>query len=420
MASRLNGGDPIAAWAQGQGRSSGRRAAGACRAAAARGARRPSSERQRIITIPEGAPVEVAPTPRVLSLDVRQHVDARSVRGAGRCARTTTSPTSIRRGRRSARTNTCATSTTARCGRSRFTRCSRAFPALPAPAPGRVEAAQVDPVLLDGVRRRLGALLRADDDRGGSARTITRVKLGQLAESLIRLCRLIVGIRLHCEDCRSSRASGCSARRRSWRRPAPAARRSAGRSIPAYVLYTAGKLMVLKLREDYKAQAGRHTHCAGFTTRCSRNGTVPLWLHRALMLGCAKRRHARIGRIHAPLRISMRGNAVTASRRFRSSPTLRRRRARSAGRAGRQAAVLARHPVQGTGWYITDYAKKSGTDAGKTGSGEKSDGGSSSSASESKADSKSDSAGRRIPAPLRRRHRRQLPPRPRPRTPKSN
>ncbi len=28
---------------------------------------------------------------------------------------------------------------------------------------------------------------------------------------------------------------------------------------------------------------------------------------------------------------------------------------------------------KGTGWYITDYAKKSGTDAGKTSAGEKSD-----------------------------------------------
>jgi putative FmdB family regulatory protein len=46
---------------------------------------------------------------------------------------------------------------------------------------------------------------------------------------------------------------------------------------------------------------------------------------------------------------------------------------------------------KGTGWYITDYAKKSGADAGKSGSGEKSDGGSSSSTSESKSDSKSDS-----------------------------
>src|SRR4051812_12399654 len=46
---------------------------------------------------------------------------------------------------------------------------------------------------------------------------------------------------------------------------------------------------------------------------------------------------------------------------------------------------------KGTGWYITDYAKKSGTDAGKTGSGEKSDGGSSNSKSDSKSESSSDS-----------------------------
>ena len=49
---------------------------------------------------------------------------------------------------------------------------------------------------------------------------------------------------------------------------------------------------------------------------------------------------------------------------------------------------------KGTGWYITDYAKKSGTDAGKTGSAEKSDGGSSNSASESKSDAKTDSGGK--------------------------
>ena len=30
---------------------------------------------------------------------------------------------------------------------------------------------------------------------------------------------------------------------------------------------------------------------------------------------------------------------------------------------------------KGTGWYITDYAKKSGTDAGRTGSSEKGEGG---------------------------------------------
>ena len=42
-----------------------------------------------------------------------------------------------------------------------------ALPPLPAPAPRRVEGAQVDPVRAGVVRRRLGALLRADDGGGG-------------------------------------------------------------------------------------------------------------------------------------------------------------------------------------------------------------------------------------------------------------
>jgi putative FmdB family regulatory protein len=49
---------------------------------------------------------------------------------------------------------------------------------------------------------------------------------------------------------------------------------------------------------------------------------------------------------------------------------------------------------KGTGWYITDYAKKSGTDAGKTGGNEKGDGAKSDAKPESKSDSKGDSGGK--------------------------
>ena len=42
-----------------------------------------------------------------------------------------------------------------------------ALPALPAPASGRLQGAQVDALRAGVVRRRLGALLRADDGRGG-------------------------------------------------------------------------------------------------------------------------------------------------------------------------------------------------------------------------------------------------------------
>ena len=75
------------------------------------------------------------------------------------------------------------------------------LPALPAPAAGGVEGPQVDALRAGVVRRRLGALLRADDGRSGiPARRRRPIRLGQLAEALVRLARFVVAIRLHCED----------------------------------------------------------------------------------------------------------------------------------------------------------------------------------------------------------------------------
>jgi len=111
------------------------------------------------------------------------------------------------------------------------------------------------------------------------------VRLGQLAEALIRLCRCVVGIRLHCEDMSVEQAV------RFFREEAfleePSARREAERGTfdPSYILYSAGKLMLLKLREDYKTHAGAKFTLRGFHDTLLGNGTVPIWLHRALMLG---------------------------------------------------------------------------------------------------------------------------------------
>ena len=43
--------------------------------------------------------------------------------------------------------------------------------------------------------------------------------------------------------------------------------------------------MLLKLREDYKEQAGGKYSLRQFHDTLLANGTVPIWLHRALMLG---------------------------------------------------------------------------------------------------------------------------------------
>ena len=111
------------------------------------------------------------------------------------------------------------------------------------------------------------------------------VRLGQLAEALVRLCRCIVGIRLHCEDL--SVEQGVRFFRDEAFLEESSARREAERGTfdPGYVLYSIGKLMLLKLREDYKAQRGDKYSLREFHDTLLANGTVPIRLHRALMLG---------------------------------------------------------------------------------------------------------------------------------------
>ena len=111
------------------------------------------------------------------------------------------------------------------------------------------------------------------------------VRLGQIAEALIRLSRFVVGIRLHCEDL--SVEQGVRFFREEAFLEEASARREAERGTfdPSYVLYSAGKLMILKLREDYKAKLGAAYSLRKFHDELLGNGTLPLGLHRALMLG---------------------------------------------------------------------------------------------------------------------------------------
>jgi hypothetical protein len=111
------------------------------------------------------------------------------------------------------------------------------------------------------------------------------VRLGQLSEALVRLCRVIVGIRLHCEDL--SVEQGVRFFRDEAYLEDASARREAERGTfdPSYVLYTTGKLMLLKLREDYRAKDPSGFSLRKFHDRLLANGTVPVWVHRALMLG---------------------------------------------------------------------------------------------------------------------------------------
>ena len=90
----------------------------------------------------------------------------------------------------------------------------------------------------------------------GFAKNDPVIELGQLAESLVRLCRLVVGLRLHAEDL--SVEQGVRFFREEAMLEEASARREAERGAfdPGYVIYALGKLMLLKLRKDAQAHQG--------------------------------------------------------------------------------------------------------------------------------------------------------------------
>jgi uncharacterized protein (DUF885 family) len=118
----------------------------------------------------------------------------------------------------------------------------------------------------------------------GFGRHDPSIKLGQLAEALIRLVRVIVCIKLHAED--MSVEQGVRYFRDEAFMEEGSARREAERGAfdPTYLVYTVGKLMLLKLRQDYKAQQGKSFSLRSFHDTLLGHGTAPFWLHRQLML----------------------------------------------------------------------------------------------------------------------------------------
>jgi uncharacterized protein (DUF885 family) len=111
------------------------------------------------------------------------------------------------------------------------------------------------------------------------------IQLGQLAEALIRLARFVVCIRLHAEDL--SVEQGVRFFRDEAYMEEASARREAERGTfdPTYLVYSLGKLMLLKLRQDCKQLQGKAFSLRSFHDTLLSQGTAPFWLHRQLMLG---------------------------------------------------------------------------------------------------------------------------------------
>lgn len=121
-------------------------------------------------------------------------------------------------------------------------------------------------------------------EQGGARKDPAR-RLGQLAEALVRLTRLIVGIRLHAEDL--SVEQGVRLFREEAYLEEPSARREAERGTfdPTYGVYALGRLMMLKLRRDAEAARGNgRFSLKAFHDAVLGQGLAPFWAHRRLLL----------------------------------------------------------------------------------------------------------------------------------------
>jgi uncharacterized protein (DUF885 family) len=112
-----------------------------------------------------------------------------------------------------------------------------------------------------------------------------RYRLAQVQDALLRDVRFIVGIRMHTRGMTVAEAEEFFMKEGYQSRPVARSESKRGTSDPTYGYYTMGKLMILKLREDYRAKRGDKFSLQEFHDAFIKLGPLPLPLVRKAMLG---------------------------------------------------------------------------------------------------------------------------------------
>jgi uncharacterized protein (DUF885 family) len=111
-----------------------------------------------------------------------------------------------------------------------------------------------------------------------------KYRMAQADEALLRLCRLCVSIKMHTQKMSIDEATkffqdNCYYEEKPARQEA-----MRGTFDPGYLNYTLGKLQILKLRDDYKAQQGDEFSLQKFHNELLNHGMPPIRLLREIML----------------------------------------------------------------------------------------------------------------------------------------
>jgi len=110
-------------------------------------------------------------------------------------------------------------------------------------------------------------------------------RLAQLQDALLRDVRFIVGIKMHTQGMTVAEATKLFETAGHQPHPIAVSEAKRGTADALYGYYTLGKLMILKLRDDYKAKMGAAYTLQGFHDAFIKLGPLPLPLIRRAMLG---------------------------------------------------------------------------------------------------------------------------------------
>jgi uncharacterized protein (DUF885 family) len=111
-----------------------------------------------------------------------------------------------------------------------------------------------------------------------------KIRMGQLADALLRLCRFVVGIRLHTDGMTVEEATRFFVENAHMGETPSRIEAERGAFDPTYISYSVGKLAMLKLRDDYKRDRRKEFSLLEFHDRILANGLAPIWVHRQMLL----------------------------------------------------------------------------------------------------------------------------------------
>ena len=111
-----------------------------------------------------------------------------------------------------------------------------------------------------------------------------KLRLGQLQDALLRNARYIVGIQMHTGNMSFDQAVDFFVKEGYQTRANALRETKRGTSDPTYLVYTLGKLQIMKLREDYRKKMGAAFRLQEFHDEFLKQGFPPIVLVRRAML----------------------------------------------------------------------------------------------------------------------------------------